>query len=129
MVDTNLEATVIVKNANEIVRRFETDHPTQENVEVFYDGLDPAAYDQMNVNINSIEHYKIVEAVSEPRSDGESFGYLNLDKEARIFDVGAGTGILGKCLSEKGYHQVEGADASANFINYAANQGWYKGTE
>ena len=82
----------------------------------------------MNVNINSTEHFKITEAVAEAASE-DGFGYLNLSKDAKIFDVGAGTGILGKCLSEKGYSSIEGADASTNFINYAANNGWYSATE
>ena len=82
----------------------------------------------MSLNINFCEPYKIIEAATEAASE-DSFGYLNLAKDLKIFDVGAGTGLLGKCLNEKGYTQIEGADASSTFIHAAAAHGWYVGTE
>ena len=82
----------------------------------------------MIVKINFTEPHKIIEAVTEAASE-DGFGYLNLAKDAKIFDVGAGTGFLGKCLNEKGYTHIEGANASAKFIQAAADHGWYVETE
>ena len=55
-----------------------------------------------------------------------NFGWLDLPRDAAIFDMGQGTGILGKLLAELGYTNIEGADASQSFVTRANESGWYK---
>jgi len=42
----------------------------------------------------------------------EAFVPLISDKSSLIYDAGCGTGIVGKLLSEHGYHNIIGADFS-----------------
>ena len=44
MVEKN-DTEPLVSDAHEMARQFATNHPSNENVGTFYDGLDPAAYD------------------------------------------------------------------------------------
>ena len=37
------------------------------------------------------------------------------DKSGTIYDVGAGTGVMGRLLNEQGYTNVDGMDASESF--------------
>ena len=48
--------------------------------------------------------------------------------DCEILDVGAGTGIVGNLLKEKGFTNIVGADASAEFIKVAQASGAYKET-
>ena len=62
-----------------------------------------------------------------PFSDaGESYGFLDLPKDASIFEHGVGTGVMGKYLSPKGYNRIEGADATAHFVKHCNESGWYE---
>ena len=77
------------------------------------------------------EPHKIVEVVSEAANheDPESVGFLNLPRDALIFDLAAGTGLLGQFLTEKGFMHMDAGDASDSMLNVAIERGWYKSTE
>jgi len=49
---------------------------------------------------------------------------LNLD--ARIFDAGAGTGLVGQSLVEAGFHELIAVDYSAQMLEMARSKGVYK---
>ena len=51
---------------------------------------------------------------------------LDLPRDATIFDMGQGTGILGKLLTEQGYTNIDGGDASQSFVSTASASGWYQ---
>ena len=40
--------------------------------------------------------------------------------------MGHGTGIMGKLLRAEGYSNIDGADASENFVKVANQTGWYR---
>ena len=49
-----------------------------------------------------------------------------MPREAAIFDIGCGTGHLGKLLSAEGFTNIEGGDASQNFVDTVRASGWYQ---
>lgn len=54
-----------------------------------------------------------------------NYGFLNTQRGAKIFDIGQGTGILGKLLSQKGFTNLDAADASPQYVRIASESGWY----
>ena len=48
-----------------------------------------------------------------------------LPENPKILDVGAGTGAVGNLLKSKGFTDILGIDASAEFIKVAQAQGAY----
>ncbi|MCH9039445.1 MAG: class I SAM-dependent methyltransferase [Chloroflexi bacterium] len=46
--------------------------------------------------------------------------------DARILDAGAGTGIVGKLLSDKGYRKIAGIDLSEGMLQQARSKGVYQ---
>lgn len=105
---------------------------TLETIGIFYDQFDPESYDQMMAYIRANDPFKLIEVVSKPApadtvtqdQDGY-YGLLNVPREAKIFDMGQGTGIMGKLLRSQGFTNIEGADASENFVKVANSTGWY----
>ena len=51
---------------------------------------------------------------------------MNTRKDAAIFDIGQGTGVMGKLLYQKGFTNIEGADACPSYVKTANESGWYK---
>lgn len=45
-----------------------------------------------------------------PQGAAAKFNELNLPKDSKILDCGAGTGLLGKALTELGYTNLEALD-------------------
>ena len=56
----------------------------------------------------------------------QGFGYLNLRKDAVIFDMGHGTGIMGKLLKQEGYRTIDGADGNIGFVDTAMKSRNYR---
>ena len=46
------------------------------------------------------------------------FGLLGLPEDIQMFDMGHGTGKMGRLLYNKGYENIEGADATPEFVKY-----------
>ena len=116
---------------------FVDQQPCGETIGSFYDAMDPESYDQMMVAIKAEDPFKMIQAISMPAPRHEDitnstqdgfYGWLNMPRTAEIFDMGQGTGIMGKMLQEKGYSNIDGADASANFVRVAGESGWYRKT-
>ena len=101
-------------------------NPTQETIKEYYNDMKGDAYDQFNASINFTDPYRIADAISKVESEEEQYGYLNLARDSKIFDIGQGTGVLGKLLVQAGFTDIEGADASTAFCNEARDHGWYK---
>ena len=113
-----VETEQIVTDADVMLGRFAAAHPNQENIDTFYNNCDPAAYEEMLVRVNFTEPYKITAAICDKASD-DGFGLLNLDRASKVYDVGAGSGLVGELLAEKGFTHIEGGDASEGLINAA----------
>ena len=48
-----------------------------------------------------------------------------VEKDARVLDAGAGTGLVGKLLSEAGFTNIVGMDLSLGMLEEARNKGVY----
>ena len=46
--------------------------------------------------------------------------------DAKVLDAGAGTGLVGECLSEKGYGNLSAMDLSLGMLEEARNKGFYR---
>jgi len=51
---------------------------------------------------------------------------LNCEKDSRIIDIGAGTGIIGSLLKKEGYNNIDGLDASPKMLEVAKEKNCYK---
>ena len=88
------------------------------------------------VDIDFIDPYKVAEVITKeaPASEEEAtgrdgnFGYLNAPRDSKVFDIGHGTGRLGKLLTEAGFTELHSADASSEFVAKMAPTGLYKST-
>ncbi len=47
-------------------------------------------------------------------------------KDAKIMDMGMGTGIIGEHLTKAGYTHIDGCDASQGLLDIAKKHGFYK---
>ena len=65
------------------------------------------------------------EQETDPKTGEVSYGYLDTPRDAPIFDMGHGTGLLGKLLNAQGYTNIDGGDASQSFVETANKTGWY----
>ena len=124
-------------DVKKVMAKFKAAHPSQNpgeegNVCDYYNSIDQATYDEFLVYINYIEPTRIVEAIScpEPQNpedpNAKVYGYLNVSRDAAVFDIGQGTGLMGKLLTQEGYTNIEGADATTNFVKTASESGWYR---
>ena len=52
--------------------------------------------------------------------------FPNANKEIRILDAGAGTGIIGTMLVDLGYKNIDGLDISQKMLDLAAPKNVYK---
>ena len=87
----------------------------------YYGNIGPELYDQYMEHINfNAEPYNIAPAVEE---------ILNLPHDAKILDVGCGTGLIGKLISKSGYNNIYGVDATQKFIDAARLTGIYQENE
>ena len=52
--------------------------------------------------------------------------FPEVHKEIKILDAGAGTGIMGEMLVERGFTNVDGLDVSQEMLNFAKSKNVYK---
>ena len=54
---------------------------------------------------------------------------LQKPEDVRILDIGCGTGLVGKYLSEHGFKKIVGLDISENMLKIASEKGYYESLE
>ena len=126
-------------DVKDVMAKFAAAHPTQDsgqegNACEFYNSIDPQTYDEFLTYINFCDPGHIAEAISKPEPtdvdasnpNAKGFGYLNTRRDAEIFDIGQGTGLMGKLLSREGFSKIDGADASSDFVQVSNESGWYR---
>ena len=105
------------------MKMFVEGHPDQKNCDSFYDAMTGKAYDDFLDLVNFTDPNNIRDAIAKPNS--EEFGWLNASRHSNVFDIGHGSGIMGKLMNEQGFTNIDGADASQKFVSFAQNTGWY----
>jgi 2-polyprenyl-3-methyl-5-hydroxy-6-metoxy-1,4-benzoquinol methylase len=95
-----------------LVQNYGVDFPEDvTKIGEYYGNIGPELYDEYMQYINfNAEPYNIAPAVEE---------ILKLPKDAKILDVGCGTGLIGKLISKMGYKNITGVDATQKFIDAA----------
>ena len=115
MVDHSVSEAVVADHA---AAQFTEVYPSlsSEGIKHFYDGLDPRGYDDWLRRINFTEPYHVVDEVARLVNDPES----GVPATAKVLDVGAGTGILGVKLREKGCRSLRftAIDGSTRFVTH-----------
>lgn len=91
--------------------------PTQDELKRRYD-LWAACYD---ADIGRVEDYLAPIATAKVAS-------AHLEKDARILDAGAGTGLSGQALHDAGFSNLTGLDFAARMLEVAAAKGVYRET-
>jgi len=91
--------------------------PSKEQVGEFYNSFSSEGYQAWKEAINCEHPRKCVQTILD---------HVPLAKDAAILDVGCGTGIVGQLLSDAGFNNIVGADASDVFIAYTSAKGIYK---
>jgi len=119
---------VLATDTDGVMKMFTDAHPTQSNIHNFYDQMTGEAYDDFLVRINYSDPYNVAEAIfaAAPAEGSPGFGFLNTPRDASIFDIGQGTGILGKLLKAQGFNDIQGADASTKFNEVGMATGAYR---
>ena len=92
-------------------------HPDQSDCGSYYDAMTGKAYDDFLDMINFCDPKYIKDVISKPNT--EEFGWLNASRDLKVFDIGAGTGLMGRLLAEQGFTNIDGADASPKFVGVA----------
>ena len=72
----------------------------------FYDAMTPEIYDSFMGAVNYTEPAEIVKTVVQ----------IGIPANARVLDVGAGTGLIGELLTKEGYSDLEAMDASKELL-------------
>ena len=77
-------------------------------------------YDDFLIRINFCDPYKLKDVISkvepedsETADEETKYGYLNMSRDAEIFDIGHGSGLMGKLLTKEGFTNIRGGDASS----------------
>ena len=87
----------------------------------YYSNIGPELYDEHMEFINfNAEPYNIAPAVK---------NILKLPTDARILDMGCGTGLITKLISKDGYNNISGVDATPPFVEAAIATGLYKSVD
>ena len=69
-------------------------------------------------------HVLCVEAFNKAMQSKDVFPHVN--KDIKILDAGAGTGIIGEMLVKQGYTNIDGLDISQNMLDIAEKKKVYK---
>ena len=88
----------------------------ETRIGTYYDSMGPEVYEKVMDIINFNDLYKINEAVKK----------LELERDCEVLDVGAGTGRLGKMLSQEGFTTIDAVDACASFLEKLNATGAYR---
>ena len=92
-----------------------------QNVNELYDKLGGDGYDVFVKEINFNEPAEFMKMVGAGQ-------VVDIDPASEVLDVGAGTGICGNLLKEKGFANVTGVDPSQALLDKLAASGAYKAT-
>ena len=90
--------------------------PDEESMQQFYARW-AEEYDNQMINLQYLSPGKIADKLMASLTD----------KDARILDIGCGTGLTVRKLHEHGYHNLYGIDLSPDMVRVAGSRGFYRG--
>ena len=89
---------------------------TQDHIAEHYDEL-CGQYEQIYLSVGYHDPLKCAELTKELFSDNSA--------EVQVFDMGCGTGLVGRYLKERGFKTVVGVDASKGMLDKAKEKDAY----
>lgn len=92
---------------------------TEEGIKIKYDKW-AEEYDKDMISYNYQAPVIAVRAFSE---NAQKYA---ISKDAKVIDIGAGTGKIGELLSKEGYTNIDGLDISPDMLEVAKGKGCYK---
>ena len=93
----------------------------QKDIADVYNEIGADQYDEWAVAVNWNAPNYLVQRIG-------SGCVLDVDPASEILDVGAGSGVIGRLLLEKGFSNITGIDASEAMLKKAKETGAYKAT-
>lgn len=115
----------IHEKAKEMVYKINSHYETVEKTADLYKSDYVEIYDEVMRILNYNEPYVIRDVVSGPKEEG----MLEIPRDAKVLDIGCGTGRMGRLLSADGFKDIQGIDGSPNMLKYADESGVYSKTE
>ena len=92
--------------------------------------MSPEAYEGFLAMIDYNDAYMLAEICGKPLDDSPEtnypYGLLDAERSIKIFDIGLGTGLVGRHLTAHGFTHVDGGDASAEFCRAAESTNYYQ---
>ena len=106
-------------DATAVLKYLASDFPTTQNVDKFYNGMTADGYDDWAKATNFAEPIEFCKLVGPGMP-------VDIPSTSEVLDAGAGTGICGILLKEKGFTNIVGVDASSNLLDRMNATGAYK---
>ena len=106
------------------IEQFTINYPKPDEIGNFYNNISAKGYDEWALRVNFNEPYYIVDEVERLIEDKN---IPQINRNAVVLDCGAGTGLLGYKLKQKGLDlQMTGIDATSSFVEVMAQMEEYK---
>lgn len=114
--ETDIQTTENGKKAVQMFYDIKSGRYEANKINEFYNEMGSSGYDEWAKVVNFTEPFEIINQVTSG---------LNLQQDAAILDVGAGTGIIGQGVHKEGFNNIEALDASEGFAENLGNLGIY----
>ena len=113
--DHTIPVPEMTSEGEHAMRQFTDNYPEKEIVGHFYSTMTPESYEEQMNRVNFNETYYIINEIARIA-----------EKDAAIFDAGAGSGLMGrKLVNEHGFKPLVGCDASSRFVENLLETGDY----
>ena len=122
MVETLTQIPETTPDGDFAIQQFRQNYPDAPGVGEFYNSLTPAGYEEWARRVNFNETGYVADEVIRLSKDAST----GITTNSAVFDAGAGTGVLGKKISEQGFNNIVGCDASSRFFEHLTAEGVYK---
>ena len=120
--ETDVSVNEAGKKAVEMFYQIKTGKYQADKINEFYNEMGVEGYDQWAKVVNFTEPYEIIKQVHASQEEE----CIQAPKDAKILDVGAGTGIIGRNLAKEGYTNMDALEASEDFQSALQSLGAYK---
>ena len=119
--ETDIQTSDAGKHAVQMFYDIKSGKYQQDKINEFYNEMGSTGYDEWAKVVNFTEPFEIIKQVHQAEEEEA----IELEKDATLLDVGAGTGVIGKGLYEQGYTKMDALDASEEFQQNLMKLGIY----